>query len=596
MYLSGSEISNWDRLEQYKFTRNDNSYTIHVDRLNGEFKVTNSDWAINYGALKESPAAPVTGSAAIQVEANGPNITAVNLTDVEISFTLLLGDDGKPLPSVMVIKAANEIPAPAVSGDLPIVYINVYNEYGLPDNEIISKDLNHKNYFAGEYWIEDAPNRNGGESVYLTGSKDEPLPLEIKARGNFTRTAFAKKPFKIKLGKKQNLLGLTPAKNKHYALLAHADDSKGYLRNFTGFALGQLIGLTTTPKQTPVELVINGDYRGLYFLTESIRVGEGRVEIAELADECSDPELVSGGYIVELDNYDEENQIRMEEKGLPEAPSYRDMLRVTFNTPEVYSDLQKFFIEGQFSAMNDLIGAGDEALWSYMDLDDAARYYLVEEIVSHTESYHGSTYLYRERGEGEKWHFSPLWDFGNAFNGPTDNYFYRSSPFGTTWLPSMLLQKKFTDKCKETWKWLMSNEYGKLEPMIQDYVESIKTAAVADRNRWKGSPKPNGGMDVVDNSDMERKKTEVLYHLGAKVNWMKSVYGNYEDQTYPEPERDTTPAAPLPDLVTEIDEISAAEGDAPAVYYNLQGMRIQHPVKGEIYIVRKGSDTRKIIM
>ena len=37
-----------------------------------------------------------------------------------------------------------------------------------------------------------------------------------------------------------------------------------------------------------------------------------------------------------------------------------------------------------------------------MDLDDAVRYYIVEELISHTESYHGSTYLFRDRGEGEE--------------------------------------------------------------------------------------------------------------------------------------------------------------------------------------------------
>ena len=109
------------------------------------------------------------------------------------------------------------------------------------------------------------------------------------------------------------MLGLT--KSKHFAILAHADDGYGYVRNFTGFSLGRRIGLPWTPAQQPVEVVINGDYRGLYFLTESIRIEEDRVNITELDDNVSDPSLISGGYLVELDNYDEEeNQIRMDEK------------------------------------------------------------------------------------------------------------------------------------------------------------------------------------------------------------------------------------------------------------------------------------------
>ncbi|MDE5806987.1 MAG: CotH kinase family protein, partial [Muribaculaceae bacterium] len=149
--------------------------------------------------------------------------------------------------------------------------INVYDEDGNYDDEVISKDLSHKNYFNGSYWLD----LNGcewleAEGAASIGDKDNPLPLQIKARGNYTRKAFSKKPFKLKLEKKQSMLGLS--KSKHFAILAHADDFFGYMRNFTGFNLGKRIGLPWTPWQQPVEVIINGDYRGLYFLTESIRV------------------------------------------------------------------------------------------------------------------------------------------------------------------------------------------------------------------------------------------------------------------------------------------------------------------------------------
>ena len=134
-----------------------------------------------------------------------------------------------------------------------------------------------------------------------------------------------------------------------------------------------------TPAQQPIEVVINGDYRGLYFLTESIRVGDDRVPVTELDDNVSDPALVSGGYLVELDNYEEENQIRMDEKSC--VPGlYCDQLRITWDTPELYSDLQKRFVTDQFTAINDRVGANSDELWAYLDLDDAARYYVVEEL------------------------------------------------------------------------------------------------------------------------------------------------------------------------------------------------------------------------
>ena len=474
-----------------------------------------------------------------------------------------------------------------LSGTLPVLYINVYGEDGQLDDEINSKDLDHKNYFKGDYWLDlngcEWMEAEGAESI---GSKENPLPLEIKARGNWTRIGFAKKPFKLKLGKKQKMLGLS--NSKHFAILAHADDNFGYMRNFTGFNLGQRIGLPWTPSQQPVEVVINGDYRGLYFLTESIRVEDGRIEIQELDDNCSDPELASGGYLVELDNYDEENQIRMEEKGQGYMPR-RDMLRITFDTPEVYSDLQRRFVEDQFTAINDAIGDNSDRMWSYLDLDDAARYYIVEEILSHTESYHGSTYLFRDRGEGKKWHFSPLWDCGNAFNGPESGYFTDWSPFGNTWIASLRLNGMFMDKVRETWKWFMSNKYEGIEADLDTYANSLKAAAEADFNRWNGQPRPEmpESRDVVDNRNMEGRLNEVKWKLRNKVNWLRGVWGDHTLDIFAEPEKDSTEAAPLPEymvsLPSEVTEIMI-ENDG-SEFYNLQGMKVEHPVAGEIYIV-----------
>lgn len=576
----------------YRFTRDGDNYSITLPSLNGEFKISSTGWNYNYGG--NTGGISIGASATIDGTANGENLIANNLTDVTIKFTLSL-ENGFDTNTPITFTVNGVTPPLGISGTLPVLYINVKNADGTYNNEVIDKDLSHKNYFAGEYWLD----LNGcewmeAEGAKSIGSAEEPLPLEIKARGNYTRKGFSKKPFKLKLGKKQNMLGLTPDKSKHYAILAHADDNKGYLRNFTGFNLGKRIGLPWTPGQQPVEVVINGDYRGLYFLTESIRIGDGRINITELDDNVSDPNLASGGYLVELDNYDEENQIRMEEKG--QAPVYKDMLRITFDTPEIYSDLQYKFVKDQFTAMNDLIGDNSDQLWGYMDLDDAARYYIVEEIISHTEAYHGSTYMFRDRGDNQKWHFSPLWDCGNGFNGSTDNFFYNTSPFGNTWIPSLRLNDKFNAKVRETWKWFMSNRYDGLLEDIDNYTAHISEAAKADRRRWKDQPLPNSdaATPVVDNSDMNSRKLDVTNHLANKINWLKSQFGDYAvGGPYTEPARDTTPAATLPPYVTGVEDVTADSADSTPVYYNLQGMKVDTPAAGNIYIVVRSKSTTK---
>lgn len=607
VYLRGDfNGTNWMNVnENYKFSRKGNIYTLNITSSNpvtagSQFKIGTNDWKlVDLGASSEG--INIDASQNIELITRGNNLTTnYGITEGTISFTYT-PESYTTIVNFNLPGSPTPPPVAGLSGTLPVLYINVYTDekHTAYNNEVISKDLDHKNYFEfANYWLD----VNGCKWLEELGAKnvgsaDEPLPLQIKARGNWTRIGFSKKPFKLKLDKKQSLLGLS--KSKHFAILAHADDQKGYLRNFVGFNLGKRIGLPWTPSQQPVEVVINGNYRGLYFLTESIRVDEDRVNITELGDNVENPELVSGGYIVELDNYNESDdaQIRMEEKHCAPGWHNYDALRITFDTPEVYSALQRRFITDQFSAMNDYVGENNDKLWSYMDLDDAARYYLVEEIVSHTESYHGSTYLFRDYGEGQKWHFSPLWDFGNAFNGHTDDFFYNCDPFGNTWIPSIRENRKFNDKVKETWLWFMSREYSGIEDDIEEYVSHLTAAAQADRNKWKNQPVPSGGAQVADNTDMQSRKNEVLAHLSAKINWLKTQFGDFTHGTYPEPERDTTEAAPLPPYVKTtgvLDTIDIAD-DTDAEYFDLQGMRISNPSAGNIYIVKRGNKVSKVI-
>lgn len=573
------------------FTRENNVYSIHVNDLDGEFKISNDDWSINYGAQRGAQV-DITTSIDLRGVQDGANFIGHNLTDLTISFSYSEGRHDATIN--FAVNGENPPVVVPGSGTLPVLYINVYDESGNLDNEIISKDLDHKNYFTGEYWLD----LNGcewmeAEGAKSIGDKDNPLPLQIKARGNWTRKGFSKKPFKLKLDKKQSMLGLS--KSKHFAILAHADDHFGYLRNFTGFNLGRRMELPWTPDQQPVEVVINGDYRGLYFLTESIRIDSDRVNITELEDNVTDPALISGGYLVELDNYDEDNQIRMEEKG--QAHGFKDTLRITFDTPEEYSDIQRQFVTDQFTAMNNAIGDNSDLLWSYMDLDDAARYYVVEEIISHTEAYHGSTYLFRDRGEGQKWHFSPLWDCGNAFMGPTNDYFSNHGPFGNTWIASMRLNGKFMNKVKDTWKWFMSQKFEGLYNDIDIYSDRLKAAAQADYERWHNQPVPDGGQSVVDNRDIDARVQVVKNHLREKISWLAGQWGQYAGMNFAEPERDTTPAAPLPEyVISGIDSIGSIDMDASETeIYNLQGMKVANPVCGQIYIIRHKDKSRKVI-
>lgn len=589
MYLRGT-FNNWAQGgDTQPFARSGKTYTITVGELDGEWKVSNSDWSLNYGG--ESPGTTLVGDATVRGVQDGANYVARKLKNVTITFDL-----DSTGTTTIVVKATREATAvEGLSGTLPVLYITTMNADGTLNDEINSYTLDHKNYIAGTYWLD----LNGCQWMQELGAKSigsasEQLPLQIKARGNYTRTGFPKKPFKLKLDKKQPLLGLS--KSKHFALLAGADDRFGYLCNYLGFDLGRRIGLPWTPSQMPVEVVINGDYRGLYFLTESIRLEKDRVNITEMADNETDPLKATGGYIVELDNYDESNQLRMDEKTCIPG-QYCDRLRITFDTPEELSSVQQDFLKQQFTLMNDYVGACSDSLWQYVDQDDLARFYLVHELMCDYEAFHGSTYMYRDAGEGQKWHFSPLWDLGSAFLGSTTNFFFIGSPYGNTWIRSMLQNAALQAKVKATWLWFMHSCYPGVEADIQSFTSRIAQAAVADHKRWGNIDVPQGQSAVADNSDLAAKRATVLSKLSEKAAWLSKQYGDYTiSGTSTEPARDTTPAAPLPNGYSGVIDVVAPASQAPAIYYNLEGMQVAAPTPGHIYIVKRGPHASKVVM
>ena len=183
------------------------------------------------------------------------------------------------------------------SRTLPIIYINTQQA-----QSIVSKN----DYINATYYID--PTITSDDSI---GSIDNQLPLEIRGRGNSTWLYPLKKPYRLKLKQKEALTGTY--KNKHFTLLAHAEDWLAFLRDEVGFEVSKRMGMSYTPATRPVELVLNGDYKGIYFLTDQIRVDKNRVNVVEQDDFETDPERITGGWLIELDNYPDSYQVNIPE-------------------------------------------------------------------------------------------------------------------------------------------------------------------------------------------------------------------------------------------------------------------------------------------
>ena len=369
------------------------------------------------------------------------------------------------LSFVLCLCAALQAVSP--SGTLPVLYIQTENNAAITSKE---------DYINATYYLD-----NMGLSDYQSiGTKTEPLDMEIKGRGNYSWTGFDKKPYRIKLADKQQLLGMN--KSKHFTLLAHADDSndrKGFMRNAVGFELSKLIGMTYTPDAKPLELVLNGDYIGLYFLTEHIRVDKDRVNIVEQEDEEIDSEKITGGWLVEIDNYDTDPHITIKEGG-------KTTMWITYKTPEVLSYLQEQYLTQQMKLIDNLV-YGDKnsnELWNHLDMDALAKFYIVQELTDNYESFHGSCYLHKDIGANAKWNFGPVWDFGSSFNRDKSQYMYQGDVWHNHWIPEICKFPAFMNRVKEIWNEFYNGKYNNIYTFIDTHESLIKQAVVKDKERW----------------------------------------------------------------------------------------------------------------
>ena len=116
--------------------------------------------------------------------------------------------------------------------------------------------------------------------------------MTIKIRGNTSAYYSDKKPYKIKLEKKADMLcrGDKRFNDKEWVLLRDGDDA---LNTLMGFTVSRLVDMAWTPAYQFVNLTVNGDYRGVYMLTEQVkRNADCRLNVDKQT-----------GYVVECDSY-----------------------------------------------------------------------------------------------------------------------------------------------------------------------------------------------------------------------------------------------------------------------------------------------------
>ena len=327
----------------------------------------------------------------------------------------------------------------------------------------------------------------------------------IKTRGNST-FAKEKKAFTIKFPRRQSFLGLD--KSKSFVLLANAMDDS-HVRNAIAFDLAHLLGLPA-PKYNYLSLYINGEYKGLYQITNKVEVDKHTLNLADLeklnertntlpldeyAQFCygdkpqtvqrkgmlleNSPEDISGGYLLELHQYYNKRTISGFESSNGEW--------INIRSPKHASVEEVDYIKRVFDTMIEAIKPfSGSNLTDYIDVQSFALYYLLQEVLQNVDGCVSSFFMYKEEGDS-LFYAGPVWDFDLSINNVC--------AYGDFFSPNELSVRRWPGELSPDADMLFNymkhnlqfqnyvvNAYlNTFSPIFHDYLESGKIEAIVNQ-------------------------------------------------------------------------------------------------------------------
>ena len=248
--------------------------------------------------------------------------------------------------------------------------------------------------------------------------------IGIKIRGQSSQM-FPKKSYSIELWSQPgidtaaSILGMPSEED--WVLHAHYTD-KTMLRNALTFHLGEKMG-GWQPRFRYCIVYVNGSYKGIYLLLESIKRGGDRVNINRLKpDEISGDDL-TGGYIFKRDkNHDIpywENFTIMPVLRYLNSGNYT----FTYDYPdalEIVNEQKEYISQFLTDFENSLNSASfndhESGYRKYISSASFIDFQIMQELSNNIDGYVFSTYFYKKKdSDGGKLYAGPLWDFDLAY-------------------------------------------------------------------------------------------------------------------------------------------------------------------------------------
>jgi hypothetical protein len=387
-----------------------------------------------------------------------------------------------------------------------------------------------------------------------------PTPVQVKGRGNSSWDGnfyggwySPKNPYRLRFADKEKPFGLT--KGRNWVLLANKI-SGSMTTNAIGMKVACLMGTDGCNHIIPVELYINGEYRGSYNFTEKVGLSNNSIDV----------ENESVATLLELDTYSADPD---------ESPftSRRYSLPVRIKKPNFTEDVTELTKDIIIESFNELLNriATHSDISDIADVESLARFYAVNEFILNLEIMHPkSTFIYRADlfDSGSLWKFGPVWDLDWAFGHELN----QSAPYFTTGAKSGFLTVKAMEKnalwsamrrCGEpldraiysVWHHFMEDGgIDELEDFCDEYYAYAQPSFTHNYNYWGDGA--NYG-PVTDNAKTWlRQRAEYIYSRLTPYDLTNDIEGITEEQ-----------------IIASPNNISQPQG---IDVYDLRGVRLRH--------------------
>lgn len=450
--------------------------------------------------------------------------SSLNSSDLSSLFYFTLGIT---VPGSYYTKPPNWFYPPFESSNLPLMVIKTNGQTLNPNERIVAEmglmdytKEGKRNFTSNDFNI-----YKGRISIRIRGSSSLMFP-----KSNYIFET------QDENGKNRNveLLGL-PEENDWVLHGPYSD--KTLVRNVLSYHIASSTG-RYAPRTRWIELLINNQYEGLYVLTEKIKQDKNRVDIAKLNAQDTIGDQLTGGYIIQQDRDDNDQQ------GEGFYSKYRSNVFYNYYDPgyDELNQVQKDYIRKYMMDFEDLVKQAKNSA-EYLPLVDVPAfvdYWIPTEIFNDVDGYKLSFYMYKDRdSKGGKLQLGPVWDLNLAYG----NYDFTADPplpSGWTWVkclnhsmrPFWVYNIVETDSVKNTiacrWKELRAGplQTEQLMNFIDDNLNRIEEARIRNFVRWPITgiyvwPNYYGGATYDDDVNYLKE------WLQNRLNWMdENMLGN----------------------------------------------------------------------